>query len=149
MATIEIKDKALHVNIEGLDKILALRSSITVPLSHIRSVAARPDISKLMYMSVTAKFRGVNTPGHLLAGTLVMADGSGDVFCDVRDGENAIAIELHHEQYKRLILEVSGHTPEAARDLILAASGAPRVGGLVEAEANPGEPRHGPAGNTR
>jgi hypothetical protein len=149
MATIEIKDKALLVTIEGVDKILALRSSITVPLAHITGVAARPDISKVMYMPVEAQFRGVRYPGSVVAGTLVMADGSGYIFCDVHDEAKAIAIELHHDEFKRLIIEVSNHTPEEARDLILAAIPGGETSGSVESEPKADEPRVIPAGTSR
>lgn len=149
MATIEIKDKALLVTIEGMDKILALRSSITVPLSHVTGVAARPDISRVMYMPVEAQFRGVRYPGSVVAGTLVMADGSGYIFCDVHDETKAIAIELQHDEFKRLIIEVSNQTPEAARDMILAAIGPRETTGSVEAEPKADEPRVVPAGTSR
>ena len=149
MATIEIKDKALIVTVEGLDKIMALRSSITVPLAHITGVTARPDISQVMYMPVGSQFRGVRNPGSVIAGTLVMADGSGYVFCDVHDETKALAIELQHDEFKRLIIEVSGHTPEAARDLIQAALGPPVPASPVESDPKPDEPRPVPAGTSR
>ena len=149
MATIEIKDNVLLVTVEGFDKILALRSSITVPLSHITGVTARPDISKVMYMPVESQFRGVRNPGHMLAGTLVMADGTGNVFCDVRDETRAVAIDLQHDEFKRLILEVSERTPEQARDLILTAIGRPVGESSVESEPKPDEPRVVPAGTSR
>jgi len=149
MATIEIKESALLVTIEGLDKVMALRSSITVPLAHITGVTARPDISKLMYMPVEAQFRGVQNPGSVLVGTLVMADGTGHVFCDVHDDTRALAIDLQHDEFKRIIIEVSDRTPEEARDLILAAVG-PGVGpAALEADRRADEPRRVPAGTSR
>lgn len=150
MATLQIKDQNLIVTIEGMDKILALRSSITVPLAHITGVTARPDITKVMYMPVESQFRGVRNPGSVVAGTLVMSDGSGYVFCDVHDETRALAIELHHDEFKRLIIEVSGHTPEEARDLILAAVGPlpSQPQDAVESE-QPDSPRRIPAGTSR
>lgn len=149
MATIEIKDQTLLVTMEGMDKILALRSSIAVPLAHITGVTARPDIAKVMYMPVESQFRGVRNPGHVIAGTLVMADGSGNVFCDVHDETRALSIDLQHDQYKRLIIEVSDRTPEQARDLILAALGPQVSGSSVESDTRPDEPRPVRAGTTR
>lgn len=149
MATIEIKDQALVITIEGLDKVMTLRSSITVPLVHITGVTARPDISKLMYMPVETQFRGVRHPGIVVAGTLVMADGTGYVFCDVHDETRALAIDLRHDEYKRIIIEVSDRTPEESRDLILAAVG-PGVGAAaLEADRKGDEPRRVPAGTSR
>lgn len=141
MATLEITDHSLVVTVEGIDKLFTLRSSIAVPLSHISGVTARPDISKVMYMPVETKFRGVHSPGSLLAGTIVMADGSGAVFCDVHDQTRALAIDLHHDDYKRLIIEVSDQTPEAARDMIIAAVGARLPPARVEGDRMPDQPR--------
>ena len=121
MATLEFTNDALVVTIEGMDKILALRSSITVPLTHITGVTARPDVAEVTYLPVEARFRGVHSPGRVLAGTLVQADGA--VFFDVHDPAKAVAIELQHDEYKRLIVEASGYTPEEARERILAAVG--------------------------
>ena len=123
MATLELTDHTLHVTIEGIDKVLALRSSIRVPLAQIVGVTARPDITELMYMPVGAQFLGVHDPGKVLAGRLTLADGTGVVFCDVRDAQHALAIDLHHHEYKRLLIEVSGQTPEQARASIEAAVG--------------------------
>lgn len=149
MATIEIKEQALLVTMQGMDKILALRSSIAVPLAHITGVTARPDIAKVMYMPVESQFRGVRNPGSVIAGTLVMADGSGNVFCDVHDETRALSIDLQHDQFKRLIIEVSDRTPEQARDLILAAIGPRLSGSAVESDAKPDQPRVTTNGTTR
>jgi hypothetical protein len=150
MATLQIKDQSLVVTVEGLDKILALRSSITVPLAHISGVSVRPDISQVMYMPVGSQFRGVRNPGSVIAGTLIMADGSGYVFCDVHDETRALAIELQHDEFKRLIIEVSDQTPEQARDMIVRAVG-PRLHqeAQTEGDQKPDEPRPVPVGTTR
>ena len=115
MATIEITDSSLIVHVEGLDKLFTLKSSITVPLAHVRSVTVRPDVRDLMYMEMGATFRGVQSPGWLVAGTLRTADESHYVFCDVHDPNRAIAIELEHDVYQRLLVEISNESPEEAQ----------------------------------
>ena len=149
MATLDVSDQSLIVTIEGFDKVLSLRSTITIPLSQIAGVSARPDISKLMSMPVESRFLGVRHPGTVLAGTLTMADGSGAVFCDVHDEHKAIAIDLHHHEYKRLIIEVSGRTPEEARDFIVAAVGAPLPGTKHAVDENPDQPASARTGTAR
>lgn len=42
MATIDIKEAQLVVQIHGWDVVLALRSTLTIPLAHIKSVTATP-----------------------------------------------------------------------------------------------------------
>lgn len=115
MATIEITDSSLIVHVEGLDKLFTLKSSLTVPLAHVKGVTLRPDVRDLMYMEMGATFRGVQSPGWLVAGTLRSEDKSRYVFCDIHDPNRAIAIELEHDAYQRLLVEVSNETPEEAR----------------------------------
>jgi hypothetical protein len=50
----------------------------------------------------------------LTAGTFIQRDGA--VFFDVHDPERTIVLELDHETYKRLVLEVA--SPEAAVALL-------------------------------
>lgn len=123
MAKLDIKDRCLVVTIEGMDKMLTLRSTITVPLGHVTGVTARPDVSDVMYMPAGVRFRGVHVPGHEVVGTIRMADGSGSVFCDFRNPQGTLAIDLRDHEFKRLILELSGETPEQARDRIFQAAG--------------------------
>jgi hypothetical protein len=42
MATLEIRDTEIVVHIHGWDKLLALRSTLTIPLAHVKGAAARP-----------------------------------------------------------------------------------------------------------
>lgn len=42
MATIDLKDENLIVQIHGWDVVLALRSTLTIPLAHIKGVVACP-----------------------------------------------------------------------------------------------------------
>ncbi len=42
MASIEISDKNLIVHIHGWDKLLALRSTLTIPLEHVKGAVAHP-----------------------------------------------------------------------------------------------------------
>lgn len=44
-------------------------------------------------------------PGVLTAGTFYQADGA--VFYDVHDPERTIVLELDHEHYRRLVVEVA------------------------------------------
>ena len=38
----EIKDGTLHLTVEGLDKIWAFKSQLSIPLTHIRGSASTP-----------------------------------------------------------------------------------------------------------
>ncbi len=147
MATLEIKNQSLTLTLEGLDQLFTLRHSITVPLAHVTGVAVRPDLTKIMYMPVEAQFRGVHVPGSVLVGTLVLADGSGKVFCDVRNAERAIVIDLRHDAFKRLIVELTDQTPEVAKGRIEAALGHLTPPSTFAWERSPDQP-HSVAGGT-
>ncbi len=121
MARIEIQDGTLTIQVEGFDMLLALRSSLSVPLARVSGVQVRPDLTALTQMEDGAALRGVFVPGRLLVGTCPLPDGEGQVFCDFRDPLKTVAIDLHHDRFRRLIVEVSDETPESARDRILAA----------------------------
>ena len=140
MATLDIRDHALVVSIEGIDKLFTFRSTIVVPLTHIAGIAVRPDLTGIMNMPVHSQFRGVRVPGSLVAGTLILADGSGNVFCDVHDAQNAIAIDLRHDEFKRLIVELTNQSPEDARARFEAALGHPATHSTLPWEPRPDEP---------
>jgi len=43
MTEVEIADGHLRVVVEGFDKVLALRSTLEVPLAHVRGASQDPD----------------------------------------------------------------------------------------------------------
>lgn len=149
MARLEIKDHSLVITIEGIDKLLTFRSSITVPLQHVRRLSVRPDLSRVMYMPVEAQFRGLHVPGSVVVGKLILADGSGNVFCDVRDATRTVAIDLEHDRYKRLIVDLSDPPPEQAKLQIEAAVGRRLPPSTLAIEKEPDQPRRVTGGTSR
>jgi hypothetical protein len=104
----------LVLDVRGADKLWALKSSLEIPLQHVVSVRADPEIAKGWYHGI--RFPGSNIPGVLTAGTFYQ-DGK-RVFWDVHHPENTIVIELKDERYNELIVEVTD--PKAAMRLIKA-----------------------------
>jgi hypothetical protein len=117
MAHLTIENGTLTVTMQGLDKILALRSHLSVPLTHIRGVEVRPPEAFALWHG----FRiGTNLPGVVTAGTFITADGN--VFYDMHDPERTIGVDLAGETYRRLIVEVDeGATPEDVAAVLYAA----------------------------
>jgi hypothetical protein len=103
MVRLTIADATLEVEVEGLDKLWSLRSVLRIPLAHVRNAHATPDVARRWFDGI--KLAGSYVPGVITAGTFHQ-DG-GLVFWDVHHPENAIAIELEHEQYRQLIVEVA------------------------------------------
>jgi hypothetical protein len=115
MVQIAIDRDTLHLRVRGIDQILALRSELSVPLAHIRAVTIRSAEAHGWFHGL--RF-GTNLPGVITAGTFLTGDGL--VFWDVHDPDMTIALDIDHEFYKRVIVEVEG-SPEAAAAQIDAA----------------------------
>src|SRR5437667_12247066 len=115
---------ARRLRLHGIAPILALRSELSVPLAHIRAVTIRPGEAHGWFHGL--RF-GTNLPGVVTAGTFLTGDGL--VFWDVHDPNKTIALDIDHEFYKRVIVEVEG-SPEAAAAQIEHARERSRAGGV-------------------
>ena len=100
MTEIEIANGHLRVVVEGFDKVLALKSSVVVPLTHVRGASQDPDTLRERH---GLRLGGTSLPGVVAAGTFF--DGRW-WFLDVHHPELAVKIELDHEHYAALIVEV-------------------------------------------
>ncbi|MFD7657693.1 hypothetical protein ACFV4N_27285, partial [Actinosynnema sp. NPDC059797] len=99
------------VTIEGLNKLWALKSTLTIPLANVRGATADPGIIK---EPKGIRAPGAHLPGVITAGTFHL-DGD-RVFWDVRDPAKAVVIELADERYARLVLQVDD--PRATVELV-------------------------------
>ena len=112
MVEISIEGDRVHLDVEGLDKLWSLRSRLDIPLAHIRSVRTDPEAARGWWHGL--KLVGSNIPGILTVGTFYQQGGV--VFYDVHDPERTIVLELAHETYQRLIVEVQ--EPDFSRQMI-------------------------------
>ncbi|MBW4718046.1 hypothetical protein [Saccharothrix obliqua] len=111
MARIDIDGGDLVVTIEGMDKLWALKSRLSIPLTNVRGATIDPGAVK--------EPKGIRAPGAHLPGVIVAGTFHREgerVFWDVRDPAKAIVIELADERYARLIIQVDD--PRAAVELI-------------------------------
>ena len=102
MVHISIEDGLVHFNVEGIDKLWSFKSRLTIPLTHIRSVKIDAEAARGWWHGL--KLVGTQLPGVLTAGTFY--EHGGMVFYDVHDPDKTIVLELDHERYQRLIVEV-------------------------------------------
>ena len=103
MVTVSVVGSSVHLVVEGWDKLWALKSELEIPLAHVLS--ARVDQESARGWWHGFKLPGSQIPGVLTAGTFYQSDGV--VFYDVHDPERTIVLELDHEHYKRLVIEVA------------------------------------------
>ncbi|MER6651854.1 hypothetical protein ABT248_15065 [Streptomyces sp. NPDC000971] len=111
MALIRIADDNLVVVMEGLDKLWAFKSRLTIPLANVRGATVDPGIA--------TDFKGIRAPGSHLPGVIIAGTFHHDgdkVFWDVKDASKANVVELADEEYTRLVLQVDD--PRAAVALV-------------------------------
>ncbi len=108
MVQIFLQDDSMVFELEGWDKLWSLRSRLTIPLSHIKRAYADPQPAMGWFQGL--KLGGTDIPNIFRAGTFYQ---DGDfVFWDVHHPEKTIVVELDHERYGKLIVEVED--PDAA-----------------------------------
>lgn len=120
MVEIIIDGDRAAFEIEGWDKVWSLRSRLEIPLDHIKRVYADPQPAMGCFQGL--KLAGTDIPHVFRAGTFIQ-DG-GFVFWDVHHPEQTIVVELEHEHFQKLVLEVA-EPDEAAREINRAVSPKP------------------------
>jgi hypothetical protein len=111
MVRVSVHEDRVHFDVEGWDKLWSLKSQLDIPLAHVRAVRADPDAARGWWLGL--RMPGTRIPGLLTAGTFLQADGA--VFFDVHDPERTVVIELDHEHYQRLVVEVEDPGDVVAR----------------------------------
>lgn len=111
MVTITIRGDRLHLEVQGWDKLWALKSELEFPVAHLVSVRRDPEPARGWFHGI--KMPGTSIPGVLTAGTFYQHGEA--VFFDVHEPENTLVLELDHERYKRLVIEVEHPETELTR----------------------------------
>jgi len=99
---IHIEGDQLALTVQGMHKIFAMKMGMKIPLSHIKAIRHDPEATK--------GFQGVRLIGtgmgdYLRAGSFM--DKQGLVFWDVHNHDKALIIDLDHEEYHKLVVEVA------------------------------------------
>jgi len=102
MTQLSVSDGKLNIEVKGWDRLWALRSHLSIPLEDVVRVYADSQIAEPWWKGL--RVAGSNLPGVLAAGTFY--HHSQWVFWDVHNPEKVIVIELRHEHYAKLIVEV-------------------------------------------
>lgn len=111
MVEVEISEGTLRLEVKGFDKLWALKSSLSIPIAHVRGVRHDPEVARGWYKGLRAP--GTHVPGAIVAGTFYQ-DGK-RVFWDVHRAANTIVIDLADERYDQLIVEVADPAAAVAR----------------------------------
>ena len=111
MITISKHNRHFIFNVNGMHKLWAFKSELTIPIDHI--INAHQDTESVKGWKGW-RLPGTYIPSIITAGTFYK-DG-GKIFWDVSNIENCIIVDLKDEEYTQLIIEVE-NTKEALQIL--------------------------------
>lgn len=109
MVEITVHGDTITFEIEGWDKLWALKSRLEIPLAHIKGARVDDDAAKGWWHGV--RLGASDLPGLITAGTFYSKGRM--VFYDVHKPESTIIVDLDHENYDQLILQVEHPDTEA------------------------------------
>lgn len=115
MVNISIEGSIAMFEVQGWDKLWSFKSRLEIPVEHLVSAYSDPECTIGWLDSM--RLLGTSVPGIFRAGSFYQHGNM--VFWDVHNVQHAIIIELKHEQFKKLVIEVE--QPIAAIDLLNAA----------------------------
>jgi hypothetical protein len=111
---VEVEDGRLIARIQGLDQVLAFKSELSIPLAHVKGAAVSPpDVRRRWRNPLRMRTIGSDMPYVVMAGSFVFLDGE-HAFWDVHDPDRTVVIELDHERFAKLVLEVEDPQVTAA-----------------------------------
>ncbi|MBK7387614.1 MAG: hypothetical protein IPI23_00685 [Bacteroidetes bacterium] len=111
MVSIQKVNDNFVFELKGMHKLWALTSQLVIPASNISK--AHNDFSNVGWWKGW-RAPGTSIPFVLTAGTFHL--DSDKIFWDVMNRDKSIIVELHDEEYKRLIIEVAD--PIVAMELL-------------------------------
>ena len=111
MASFEVTPDSLVVHINGLDRVRAFKNRLEVPLDHVVSVEFDPDDTRREMDAFWKEtfMPGAIAPSNSLVGTFT--EHGDRIFWDVHHPEQAVTINLQHDKYAKVIVDVPD--PEA------------------------------------
>jgi hypothetical protein len=106
MNNIEIIDRQVTIQLSGWDKFFAFKGSISFPQTSINQVYEYDQRLSPPWL----KNPGTAIPGVIIAGSYQNLGDRKEFWCTHFTG-NTIVIDLEHEQYNRIVLDLPEHQP--------------------------------------
>jgi hypothetical protein len=101
MVSILLQQDQVTFDVQGIHKVWALKSDITVARDHITHVER---FEKSRHRVSGLRFPGTHVPTLITAGTYLTREGTH--FWDVVHPEKSIVVHLKNEKYTRIVVEV-------------------------------------------
>ncbi len=113
MVDITVTDDALEIEVRGMHKLWALKSTLRIPLADIEDVRHDPERASKAFPGL--RLPGTHVPMLYTAGTFYQADFRPD-FWSVRHAEQAVVIQCRPgAAYDEIIVEVDDPVGTVAR----------------------------------
>ena len=113
MVEVDVQDDVLTIDVQGIHKLWAFKSTLRIPLSDVVSIRHDPDRASSAFPGL--RVPGTHIPTVYSAGTFYQSDFRPD-FWLVRHPENAVVIQCRKEAaYDEIIVEVEHPTSLVAR----------------------------------
>ena len=100
MVKLNLKDNGMEIDLEGIEKVLAIKNRLFIPYEHITSVDDNAEKVKA-YLRVGGTALGRR---HYDYGRFLTNEGKG--FYIVKDKDKAFAIHLKDEPYNVIVIEL-------------------------------------------
>jgi hypothetical protein len=100
LANVQIEDGALSIKLSLLDRMLALHSSLHIPLEHITNAY----VSDFEDLELQYRLEGTNWGMVKAAG--VFANPQGLIFCDIAGEGDCLVVETRGERFPKIAVQV-------------------------------------------
>lgn len=99
--TVRIEQDNLVFELTGIDEILSIKRSLSVPLANVVSVSTeRVPWNAFRQLKVG----GTSLPGVIKDGRYLTSDGY--MFFEMHNPSKCVTVVLNHERYKKIVFEV-------------------------------------------
>ena len=114
MTEIELTESTLIIHVRGTDTLWSFKSQLEIPLIHVVGAEVDPAVGEHWDDLVKERaFPGNHVPGVIAAGGYYISGGW--VFWNVQYPHKALTINLAHEHYTKLVIEVRDPAADVAR----------------------------------
>ena len=114
MTEIELTESTVIIHVRGTDTLWSFKSQLEIPLIHVVSAEVDPAVGEHWDDLVKERaFPGNHLPGVIASGGYYISGGW--VFWNVQYPHKALTINLAHEHYTKLVIEVRDPAADVAR----------------------------------
>lgn len=114
MVSIEVTREAVVLQIHGSSKFWSLKSNLTIPLEHIRSVEAVKDLKTKDYLKWDAIKAGTFLPNVIAEGTFYQDENR--LYVNIHEGKAGIVLGLRDDKYYEVVVETE-NAQETANEI--------------------------------